>query len=107
MPSTCPGVTGRVPVIFVPGPPGPPLAPPPEPPFPPLAPIAVTCRLVTPKGTVKLLNAAGKKVTVTGGAAADAGALAANGKTAPSSNRRLRSPSARPALGPGESELRA
>src|SRR6266513_4513129 len=88
MPSTSPGVTGRVPVISEPGPPAPPFAAP-GPPFPPLAPRAQILRLVTTAGTVNRLKAAGPKVTVTGGAA-DAEALAVNGKTTTRSTTSVR-----------------
>jgi hypothetical protein len=47
-----PGATARVPVICEPEPPAPPTAPA-ESPEPPFAPRTITCRLVTPAGTVK------------------------------------------------------
>ena len=99
-PSTCPGVTGRVPMICEPEPPIPPISlsllRPPDPPLPPRA---MICRLVTPAGTVKLLKSV-VKVSVTG-AAACAGELTTKDTPTLSATTGTNTLSTRPALPQG------
>jgi hypothetical protein len=96
--------TARVPVICEPEPPAPPVAPA-ENPDPPPPPRTVICKPPS-KGTENSHGSqeeAGKVIETNG--AADAGALAAKGKTTPSNARAPNGPSTRLALVLGASQL--